>query len=986
MSRIAALEDHLRPHRFRVCNAAGQTLGTGFGIGRHVMTCAHVAGDTQLDELRILLDGVPVPVSGRIVSWQLDAMLLTMTSPTPRLAIGWERPDRVLIAGFPGESGLAGDLFVEASLGGSASISYEAGGHSYALPDIWTIPEGMVSPGFSGAPAIDCTNGAAAGMVVADFRTPAGKSGLSGFVLPLARLREDPDIGPILAGIAEEEPRYGGTPNAKGAEVWCRAASQRELARLADEQRYDSASVIARAEGEAEFERFLASEARIWAIVDRSGTGKSTLLARLVEASEYEPALLVRALDVDAAAGSLSDVVRQKLADTAPSHVSEAPTLEALGEASATAPLIALDGLNESGLAAADMRDKWLPDAVAQAARCKLILTCRPESWADISERIPKRLFHRPGEEDAKGGIDFRLGEFSGEERRKFLAAKFGGVPAALKGISNPLLLAMAAELSDDLPDHAVSRWSLLSRWTSHHCRHAAGKAQGFGARGVESLLEQIARECLRLGRETLPRSHELGRAPGFDALLGENLLVEEAGSFAFRYDLLFEHVAARGLDAADLRLTGGEWDYKGLPVGWPVVVAYCDQIADEDNQAAADLIWEKLAKADAQDDREGLSLLRALMALPMPATRVATARALIDTIAGTRPIALILMRGELASAGWPPGLLIPVLKHLVHASSGYDFRANDLAEIMRFTRNINQFEHDGFARLASVILQESRSEFLEALGAWHLDEEKLGAQRPDSARESSVASWTSFCFVSLAPRLTDDEMLTIPDPENGWYVFRGLAFVDPERLASFVELLEARVPFDAPRFISLARALRHAGEDLPAELRETVNDRVIETGLSRFASFDNDDFRNELLQWAAARPERRDAAWDLLVQLAEEGAAEADSFRHFLPHRPKEVVALVERLGDRIDYFTGSPQLELARTGPSFSGGVPDHVVAARVELLRGEAARLGYTKAARRGDPRRCRLGPPDSWRSGWGFHSRPSGTRAARSRIYS
>lgn len=939
----AALEAHLSGRRFRITSADGRPLGTGFAVGGHILTCAHVAGGIAQEDIRIEIEGESAPVRSRLISWRHDAALLTVERSLGSLAVAAERPATLLISGFPAEAGLARELMIDTPVGASASIDYMAGGRSFSLENVWTFPGGVVTPGFSGAPAVDAESGAVAGMIVADFIAPPGKTGLAGFILPLARLLEDDEFGTLLARKMESAPRFGAAPNEAGALAWCKAATRNELERLADEQRFDTEGLITRTAAEEEFARFLGGPARIWAIVDRSGVGKSTTLAHLTKKATDRPALFLRALDVASPATSLSELVRQKLAASAPDYVAGGASLERLIEASRPPLLLTLDGINETALSVADLRDRWLPEALRQAAGAKLVLSCRPESWGEISARIPEHWLHRTAADEGADGpprpgkSTFELGDFSSDERREYILSRFGAVPPALRGVGNPFLLAIAAEISEELPDFPVSRWSLLSRWVTSHCQHAAESAP---SHAVENLLERVAFECLRLEQRALPRLDPLVRDPAFAALLRENLLVREAGSYGFRYDPLFEHLAARSFEADGLDYARGSWRHGELRIEWPVIVAFCERLAETGDGKSIALMWDKLHYAPGMDAQ---SLIRAMVALPVSADHYGKVLDMLAAIGREEAFTLSFSGREIAASSWPPKLKIGVLKLLVRAASGYDYRANDLAETMRFTRNIHQFEFEGFRHIVTSLLDGDREAFLSALAVWHGDKTRLGEFRK-AIRESSVSSWTSCCLVFCADLFTDAELLSVIDPEESVTVFGGLAFVDYDRLGRLPALLAAKHPFDKDRFRAALRALAWAGRELPAKPPQPYFERALALALDRFDAFDNYEFQSDILTWSAAVPELRSRAWELLVAQTEKGEADSHSFRYFLPYRPDEVVALVERHKDKIHARKGSPMLDLAESPLRPREPASDELVGLRARLIRDEIAARGY------------------------------------------
>lgn len=934
----SALESHLRPRLFRVADLDGRQLGTGFAVGGAVLTCAHVAGDYPIDQLRV----EDTRVVSRIVGKESDAVLLKLDRDVGGLAISTVRPQAVLAAGYPSEPGLTGALFTASTIEGSTSICYAVRNRTYELAEVWTLSGVLVSPGFSGGPVLDRASGAVAGMTVANLELARGGHGPSGFVLPIAAVLNDGELGQHLVHAERETPRFGPHPNRLAAVSWCQAATAAEIARMSGERLYDAERVVFRGQLVAELQRFLQGPARVWAVVDRSGLGKSTALASIANTILDRPVVLVRAMEVDGPAG-LTELVQAKLTAVKPRYFDEVPDLAGLASPGGPEPLVIIDGLNESPLGQKQMRDRWLPQAVRDAGNCKLIISSRPEAWERLRERIKGASFHRIDNNREGDDPAYRIGEFTEEEQHKFIADRFHGNQELVRRLRNPLLLGMAADLGDKLQDRRLSRWHLIASWVARDCAHAVDEDDSVSARIVEDTLERVASTCLREGTRTVSRSHPIVREPGFEALLRQHLLVSEGDRYGFRYDILYEHLAARSLDMGELDLRNDGWRFGGNPIDWAIVVAFCERMSHEGSEADIDRMWGML---DGFDGKSGWNVTRCIAALPMPPERELLALSLFERSAREGFWSFSLIEADLANADWRPEFSRAVLRLAVRAASGYDFRANDLSIAMRFRQSQGQFEVQGYRNFVKSLLGRDRSETLSALGEWHTDEEKLGVIWNDTTRESTISSWTSCCFVYCADLFSDDELVSAPTAQHSGEVFRGLALSDAQRLQRLARLMVTAPHLDARRFRYALSALNGMAQELDEPLGEECLSLACELALVRFSELGHDGFMNSALTWCAGQKRYQDEAWRLFVELVEERRAESITLQAFLPHRPDDVLALVERLPNGFVTQSGSVMLDLAKSPFGASGPVSQDTAELRTRILRQQIDVHGFNK----------------------------------------
>lgn len=939
ISAGAALEDHIRPHLLRVTDAAGRMLGSGFAVGGSVLTCAHVAERHALEDLRV----GGSPVTRRIVGACTDAALLSIDRPVGGLAVSLRRPEGVLAAGYPVERGLTGAVFSRAEIGGSADVAYRADGREHAVEGAWTLAGVLMSPGQSGGPVIDRSSGAVAGIAVANFRPIKSTAGPSGFVLPISRLLEDELLAEHIRRTLSDTPRFGIEPNGAAAAGWCRAATAAEVERMSEERLYDPDGIVVRGAFDEELRRFLLGTATIWAVVDLSGLGKSTALASNAVRMSDRPTMFLRAMEIEDTSG-LNAMVARKLASVAPPYVVECPTLAALAAAGGSAPLVIVDGLNEAALDAAQVRDRWLPDAAREARGCKLVLSCRPEYWQQIADRLPRNSLHTAADDGGRVGGGFRIGEFSDDEWREFVSRRFEDGPGLVRRLRNPLLLELAAELQDG-PEVRMGRWDLLERWISRDCGRAVDGVSSLTPRMAEHTLESLAAACLATGERTIARLDPLARDPAFDPLLRQHLLVREGERYAFRYDVLFEHLAARSLRADALKLHDGLWRHRGYEVDWAIVTSFSQRLARMHDVAGVELVWSQI---DAQAELPAWRIARLLAVLPIPPERETAALRIFERSAAGGMWGFTLIDSDLADADWPHGFASAVLHLAVRSASGYDFRENDLFEAMRFHRDRGQFEIQGFRRYVANMLSLDRRSTLDVLASWHEDVERLGTIWGDATKESTVSSWTSCCFVFCSDLLSDEELLSVPSARRAYAVFAGLARLEPKRLPRLAETLAGRGDAEPARLRAVIAALDGASDDCAGMQADEYQALACRLAIDRFDDLGSDDFRNQVIGWCARRPERQDEAWDRLVELAEAGRAESGALQAFLPHRPDVSVALARRIPHGFFTHSGRILLDLARSRFAPDEALSDKIASIRADLLREYVSTNGLDKEA--------------------------------------
>lgn len=930
-----ALERHIGHRLFRIADREGRPLGSGFAVQGAILTCAHVVGDRPADDLM----AGPFPVAAVRIGEMHDVALLEIGGDVDGLPVSWTRPDQVVVAGFPLEPGLTGALFGTGRVSGRGVIGYEAHGRSYHLPEAWALADAFVSPGHSGGPVVDRETGAVAGITVANFSPVTGLSGPSGFALPLNALVDDQVIGGVLRQAEDLTPRYGPHPNAPAALLWCRAATRAEVERMSRERLLDPQRTVGRPRLQEELVRFLKNDAAVWAVVDRSGLGKSTALATMAAEIVDRPTLFLRAMEIDAATRSLNDLVASKLREVRVAFADGIPDLAAMAR-SGLAPLVIVDGLNESQLSPTAMRDVWLPNALRNAEGCKLVITCRPEAWTDLRSRVPKGAFHGQGEE-GDSSVGFQIGEFSDDEQQAFVDLRFSRRPGGAEHVRNPLLLGIAAELREELDGARLSRWRLFEAWIRRDCGLAASRA-GEAAEVVEGTLERVAATCLRQSVRSVARSDPVTREPGFSELVREHLLVSEGSRIGFRYDSLFEHLVARSIDVSFLEVEGRRWRHEGRDTAWPIIVATCERIAAEDDTVGIAAMWELLDKAE---DRTASNLLDCVCALPFPKDGEERVLAMFER-AGSHGLWGFSLSPSVVDAEWRGEFSIKVLRIAVRAASGYDFRENDLSVPMRFARSEWQFEFQGFKAFVESLLASDRLLLLDALGAWHTDGTRLGEIWGDSSRESTVWSWTSCCFVFCHASFTDEELLTAPSPAHAGSVFHGLALADPERLLRLANQLADTTALPERRFRAALFALRNMADEVGEDLRHRYVRASMELGLKRVAELEDNDLANQIVAWCASATDLREEAWRQLLALVDAGCAETTALRAFLTHKSAEVMDLGSSRPEAFATQDGSIMIDLARSPMFPTGAVSDEVAALRMGILTDVISAQGFSK----------------------------------------
>lgn len=949
--RAEALEALVRPSVVRIVGPGGGTRGTGFAVAGRVLTCAHVVAGLETDEFEVEShEGARISVRGVVLNCDLDVAMLEVESDLPSLAVGpFERPDEILSIGFPDAAGVEGPIVSRGPIGGKTAILYGESTPDYALRDVWTLPGGFIAPGCSGAPVVDTGSGSVVGMVVAEFSSDSGRSGLAGFVQPIVNLSDDRRIGAVLDEADATVARFGPIPNQIASREWARLATSAILSRMESEGRYDRDRLILRKSLEHALTAFQASGAPVWAVVDQSGVGKSTGLARAAESRTDRPTLFLRAMDVDDPSETLNDLVREAFMSVAPGHVERAPTLAALAAAGGPPPLIIVDGLNEARISPADLRDRWLPNAVRAAAACKLVLTCRPEIWEQITECMPKKLFYAddPAAPAAKRRPAHEVGEFTDDELVEFSLKRGEALPRWLRKIRNPLLLSMAGELRSDIDEDKIDRWGLIAAFVRHHCRHS-GDRSGVPQRRAETLAEHLAFACLERPNPVIAKSDPLTLDPAFQGLVDENLLVDERDGYGFRYDLLYEHLAARSLSGGKLVAAGEHLEQAGRPLPWTVVRAYCDRLRSEGTGEEIAAFLDVIVRVDGRKQAE--NILSCLAVLPLGDDRHDLVLRTLMWVAEDGMLPYLPLGREVAEANWSPLLLIEALRVHVLASSGYDFRANDLSTAERIARAGHQFELQGFDRQLRIIMAQGRERLLATLRRWHDDNARLGEIHGDISKESSVSSWVSCCLVFCASLLTKEELIGAMSPEPSASVFDGLALLEPALLAEIAEHLGGEERLQTTLFRHALRALNGMEEVPGLALGQSPRILACRLGLMRFDDLDDVDFKNVVVCWCASGG--RDLAeqgWHRLIGLADAGEAESVALQAYLPHSPGEVIALARRKPEAFGTQTGFLLLDLAKP-PYFHAPVQEgsEELSIRIDLLKAHIEDHGFDQAA--------------------------------------
>ncbi len=949
--RAEALEALVRPGVVRIIDPAGETRGTGFVVARRVFTCAHVVENVSLGELAVEAGGGGiVAVRSLVVNLDLDVAMLEIGIELPSLAIGsFERPAEVLSIGFPDVEGVTGPIVMWDEISGNTAIRYGESGATFALPDVWSLPNGLVAPGSSGAPLIDAASGAVVGMIVAGLDSSSGRSGLAGFVQPLANLVDDPAFRAVLAEARTDIPRFGPAPNDLASRSWTQLATSAILTMMEAEGRYDRSKSIPRKALDQALKSFLEGDAPIWAVVDQSGVGKTTGLARAAEHQTDRPSLFLRAMEIDDASKMLDTLAQDALMSVAPSHIAQAPTLAALADAARAPPLIIVDGINEARISTADLRDRWLPGAVRAAGGCKLVVTCRPEMWEEIAERLPEHLFHAGGRTALarKRRPTFEVGEFTDQELAEFSRKRGRSLPRWLKKLRNPLLLTMAGELQSHGDRDKIERWALIAAYVRRHCSHA-GDRIGVSRRRAETLIEHLAFACLERPNPIISKSDPMTLDPAFQGLLDENLLVDERDGYGFRYDVLYEHLAARGIRTDDLAVVDNRWEHAGRPVPWTVIRAYCDRLKGDCSPGEIDRFLDRLRGLD--DPKQADNLLSCLAALPLgDGHRDIVQRALL-WVGQQGSLSFLLIEREIAEAEWSDALMFDALRVQVIASSGYDFRANDLSAPDRIARARGQFELQGFERHIRMLMARDRKRLLSTLREWHDDMERLGIIHRDISKESTVSSWVSCCLIFCAALLTREELIDAMSPESSASVFEGLSLIEPIMLAEIANILASRPELPSQLFRHALRAL-HAMEELQSLiLGYSPQIFACRLGLGRFDDLASIDFKNTVICWcASAGPELAEQGWLRLKSLANAGEAESLALQAYLPKRPDEVINLARRKPEAFATQSGFLMLDLAKP-PHFDEPVrPDSPeLKERMKLLQEHIAEHGADKAA--------------------------------------
>jgi Trypsin-like peptidase domain len=507
--------------------------------------------------------------------------------------------------------------FQDADLGFRDSVRLRgyfdrAGGRSYDLPSgtRYVLEEALdlrgdrISGGTSGAPLLNAKSEAIVGVIASaldDSLQWASVSG-RGVAVPInAAAAAWPDLKKILLDNVQSVARFGPQPNFIGATQLCRAFGESLIEALRQEGIFDPSRSIEREGVKRLLGEFLGSDATVMPILGPAGTGKTYLLAHIVEQNLREPALLVRGHFINDSVETLSVLIDRlsklsivgRLRQWLPDDL-EPPTAVGLAHACTEvgrALLVLIDGLNEAWVGPG-MLSRWIQDSLrwCRDHQVKVVCTSQPHAWYSIStdlverESWPMQSTDRgpnEGERPIKRGHGLEateraltLGDFTEIERTRAVQAYGFSDSRDSEELSHPFFLRLAAEI----PEARGSPLSLFEAALGRRLQRAAERLTTSPPTDMlKNLIRDLAQRMASYGRDYLLRSEvanvPLVPADAISALCVANILVELDQGFRFAYDQYADYLRSEFLDLglSDDRIRENGELFAVHPPGWGV-------------------------------------------------------------------------------------------------------------------------------------------------------------------------------------------------------------------------------------------------------------------------------------------------------------------------------------------------------------------------------------------------------------------------------
>ena len=358
------------------------------------------------------------------------------------------------------------------------------------------------------------------------------------------------------------------------------------LDRLESAGLYRPDRTITRSGFDQAFGDFLAASEPIMPLIDRSGVGKTSMLALTAAKNEEQPLrLMLRGADIvpgqEGLVGLIAALAQQRLSVAPTEEGGFVDAIRHLPERLDQPLLILLDGLNESAITIDVLRTHWLPPVLEWLSRgpVKLVLSCRPEYWQAIRDAWPVSLLHpappkpeklkeadKTDEDDETGKREplivapqpsalreTRMGDFTSDEAEAAIAAY--GLQDSLRpeDATHPFILAVAdaTESYADLP-------RVLMRLIERKTLKALGRC------GNPTAYPRVSRAVRALAAEMFERNVQVVDSEGvevifagdlavLDALTEEHLLLQDSQGYRFQFDQVRELLQSMDLTARDI-------------------------------------------------------------------------------------------------------------------------------------------------------------------------------------------------------------------------------------------------------------------------------------------------------------------------------------------------------------------------------------------------------------------------------------------------
>ncbi|MGX6750408.1 hypothetical protein ACM562_24250 [Streptomyces xantholiticus] len=403
----------------RICDPAGRPYGTGF-VADDIGTVV-----TGHDVVQGLTRPVLVPLDGSGPAVEADTV-----TPLPDSALALVHAGGLRLPPLPigARERVEPGTYVRLAAGGWREARVLAAGHGVLELAIGTDGSDALrlAGTAAGGPVLDAATGAVLAVLAA---APPPGAPAGDLARPLGTARSEPHAA-LLRRNAAIAPAYGRDLNL--AAVLELTATSLGRAEDLDE---DRPQPVRRPEVAREFAGFTGQggTGRVLGLVGAPGTGRTTELRALADRRAHSPrpapTLWLRGADLRAGDASLAVAVARTLRGAArtlavPERGAGPDQVARLAAEAGRPLLVVLDGLEEMAPEVAGALPEWT-SATAQwlvSSGARLVVSCRPEYWAEAGALYPPGVLHRPAgggptlmlPRPAQGGTPLRPATHSG--------------------------------------------------------------------------------------------------------------------------------------------------------------------------------------------------------------------------------------------------------------------------------------------------------------------------------------------------------------------------------------------------------------------------------------------------------------------------------------------------------------------------------------------------------------------------------------------